>query len=82
MDIGSQLVAWCPYRGWVVGEVVWTGAQPINPPGVSSSSSLLNDGGGGNGRGAAAHGRRFWAAIDDGERCRTYRTRDGSSLRC
>ena len=46
MDLGSQLVAWCPYRGWVVGEVVWTGSQPVNPPGVSMNSSLLNDGGG------------------------------------
>lgn len=45
MDLGSTFVGWCPYRGWVVGEVVWTGSQSINPPSdVSMASSLLNAG--------------------------------------
>jgi hypothetical protein len=46
MDLGSAIVAWDPYRGWVGGEVVWTGSQLINPlSSVSMSSSLVNDGG-------------------------------------
>jgi hypothetical protein len=25
MDVGRTFVAWCPSRGWVSAEVVWTG---------------------------------------------------------
>lgn len=48
MDLGFEFVTWSPLSGYVVGEVVWTGKMPVNPPSnVSMGSSLLNDGPGG-----------------------------------
>lgn len=47
MELGSQFVTWCPYRGWVAAEVVWTGAMPFVPPSDVSMTSSLVDGYGG-----------------------------------
>ena len=47
MDVGAAFVTWCPYRGWVSAEVVWTGGMSLLVNEASASvpmGSSLNEG--------------------------------------